>query len=373
MTFTSTTFPCGTSKKNRYAVVIAGGAGERFWPASRIERPKHLWDITGSGACLLEQSFRRLSRIVPEENILIVTNKEQVEGIKKYCPFISENRIFAEPEGRDTLAAVATGALLAELLGGNEDAVVAVFPSDHVISDEESFKRTAERAFAVAERGNFLVTIGIKPTYPATGFGYIQAGLAFDGGGNARGFDVLKFHEKPSPDAAQRYLDAGNFYWNAGMFFWKISSIREAIRKNAPEFSSIFLKIEERLKRSEPYARVFAEFYPKLEKKSVDFAVMEKADNVKVVPAEFDWDDVGTWTAAGRHLPHDENGNAFRGNVFSESSSGNIVFDASGRTTAVFGAKDLIVVHTDKVTLICPKSEAERLKTFVRGLPAEYR
>lgn len=351
-------------------VLLAGGCGERFWPVSRLARPKHLWDITGTGSCLLEQSFRRLSRVVPEERILVVTNAEQREGILRHCPFISEKNLIVEPEGRDTLAAVGLGTLLSEHLCGTEEALVATLPSDHVIRDAEGFSRTVRRAFEIASIGNSLVTIGIRPTFPATGFGYIRSGAAF-----GSGFDVQKFHEKPGLETARSYLSAGGYYWNAGMFFWKASSFKAAVRRHAPDFFMTCEEMASRLRSGEELDSVLRELYPRIEKRSVDFALMEKASEAKVVPAEFDWDDVGTWTAAGRHLPVDASGNAHCGKAFAEESSGNIVFDATrgGRTTALFGAKDLIVVHTEDATLICPKSEAERLKGFVRGLPREYR
>ncbi len=352
---------------------MAGGAGERFWPVSRGVRPKHLWDITGTGTCLLEQSFRRIADVVPEENILIVTNREQIEGIRSVCPFIRRERLIAEPACRDTLAAVGLGALWAERLGGDETVSVAVFPSDHVIPDTENFVQTAKEAFFVAESGDFLVTIGIRPTRPSTAFGYIQAGGAFSCG-NAFGFDVEKFHEKPAFETALRYLSQGNFYWNAGMFFWKSSSIKAAIRKNAPQVAETFRLIESRLKSNADLERTLAEFYPLIEKKSVDFAIMEKADNVKVVPAKFAWDDVGTWAAAERHLPRGDGKNAFRGgSVFAEKAEGNVVFDVSGRTTALFGVRDLIVVHTADATLVCAKECAENLKSLVKKLPPNLR
>lgn len=357
----------------RYAAIIAGGAGERFWPMSRIARPKHLCDITGAGTCLLEQTFRRLEKCVPAENIFVVTNREQVAGIREACPFIPAERIVAEPQGRDTLAAVALCALCAEnFAGGNADALVAVIPSDHVIRDTENFARTADKAFAVAESGDFLVTVGVVPVRPATGFGYIQAGTQFSAG-TPPAFDVEQFHEKPDEQTAKSYIARGNFFWNAGMFFWQTAAIRRAVAQHAPQCAEIFEKIRSALAAGTPLADALAAHYAQIEKKSIDFAVMEKARNVKVVPATFDWDDVGTWTAIERHFAADDCGNVCRGNVFADASRHNLIFDATGRATVLLGAENLIVVHTPDATLICDRAHAETLKALVRKLPPELR
>lgn len=356
----------------RFAVIMAGGAGERFWPVSRISKPKHLWDITNAGSCLLEQCFRRISKIIPPENILIITNKEQVNGIREACPFIREDRIIAEPFCRDTLAAVGTGAILAEHFAG-EDALVATFPSDHVILDEAAFTETVEDAFCAASQGDVLVTVGIRPTYPATGFGYIQAGAQTDGLAFPC-FTAEKFHEKPTLDKAQAYLAGGNFFWNAGMFFWKSSSVRKAITQHVPESASAFDALAQALNSGSAVPALLEQFYPQIEKKSIDFAVMEKADNIRVVPAKFDWDDVGTWPAAARHLPKDDSGNALAGTAFLKDASGNLVFDATAqRKTALFGVSGLVVVHTPDATLICTQERAEELKNLVKTLPPELR
>ncbi len=359
--------------RKRFGVIIAGGSGERFWPASRATRPKHLCDITGAGMCLLEQCFRRLSRLVPEENILVVTNRAQLAETRTACPFIPTDRIVCEPEGRDTLAAVALGAFCAERFSGERDVLVATFPADHLITDEANFVRTAETAFAAAEGGNVLVTIGIVPTFPATGYGYIQSGALFRTG-NPPCMNAEKFHEKPNETKAREYLAQGNFYWNAGMFFWKSSSLRTALERFAPDCAQAFRDVSELLNAGVSLEQALTENYPKIEKRSVDFGIMEKADNVKVVPAMFDWDDAGTWAAAERHFPKDGNGNIFRGNVFCEATNDCSVFDdGTGRTTVLLGTRDLIVVHENDATLICSRENVEKLKTLVKKLPEALR
>lgn len=372
----------------RFAAVIAGGAGERFWPISRIARPKHLCDITDAGASLLEQTFRRLENVVPAENIFVVTNREQIGEIRRVCPFIPAEKIIAEPARRDTLAAVGLSTLVAEFAvqkidgngsaDGNDDALVAVLPADQVIRDVAGFRKTAEKAFETAARGNFLVTVGIAPTRPATGFGYIRAGKEFvaenAGADEPKVFDAERFHEKPDAATAREYVAHGAFFWNTGMFFGKASSLRGAIARFAPGCAAVFEKIRAAVAAGTPPADALAENYPQLEKKSFDFAVMEKADNVKVVPAAFDWDDVGTWTALERHFAADADGNVFRGSVFAENSQKNLVFDATrSRATVLLGAENLIVVHTADATLICDREHAEMLKALVRKLPDALR
>lgn len=358
----------------RTAIIMAGGSGERFWPESRRSRPKHLCDITEAGACLLEQSLRRISRVVDPENIFIITNQEQVSEIRAACPSMEASRIIAEPCRRDTLAAVGLAALCAELSSGKEDSSIVILPADHVIKDTEGFATTVRRAFSAAESGNHLVTIGIKPTYPATGYGYIRSSGEPDGND---AISVEKFHEKPQLETAKNYFAQSGFYWNAGMFFWKTSSIKKALREHVPACAEVFEEIARECRAGTPLAQVLAMHYSRIEKKSVDFALMEKAKNVKVVPAQFDWDDVGTWSAIGRHFEQDADGNVFRGNVFHEDARGNIVVshdeDNASHAIALFGAENLIVVRTRDATLICSRDRADELKKLVGKLPETLR
>lgn len=350
----------------RFAVIMAGGTGERFWPLSRKSRPKHLWNITGEKSCLLSQTFKRVSLLVPQKNIFIITNKEQIEGIKEFAPEIPLKNIITEPCGRDTAAAIVLAATI--IKSKNENASFAVFPADHIICDKPAFSEIMLSAFEVAEGGDRLVTVGLVPTFPATGYGYIKRGKKFETS-LGKYYKASKFFEKPNLARATKYLKSGDFYWNAGIFVWKLSSILAAIEKNIPDTFKVFDKIYANLKKNSNPARAIGKQYEKLEKISIDFAVMEKAKNVYVVPATFDWDDVGSWRAIERHCCADINNIVEIGEVYSKDSKNCVVLDKSERATALVGVEDLIVIHAKDATLICKKDCSESLKDLVKTLP----
>lgn len=358
------------AKMKRYAMIMAGGAGERFWPLSRIKKPKHLWNVTGADACLLELTLKRVSKLVDFKNIFIVSNAEQCEAILEVCPTLSHEQLVAEPLCRDTTAAIALGSILVEKLSGGDDASFAVFPSDHLISDDEAFVHSLNEAFGAAEKTSGLLTIGIKPTFPATGYGYIQKGKKLDG---FECFKVNRFFEKPNAERAESYVASGQFYWNAGIFVWKNSAIQQQLRENAFAESKVFEDMRKSILDGCNVEDALAEFYPKIEKISIDFSVMEKAKNAWVVPAGFGWDDVGSWSAIERHYQKDLKGNIAVGEFFEKDANNCVVFDVAGRATAIVGVSDLIVVHSKDATLICRKHCAEDLKTLVRQLPQKFR
>ena len=354
----------------RYAIIMAGGAGERFWPLSRKTKPKHLWNVTGAKKCLLSMTYSRACGVVNPENIFVITNAEQVEAITATCPEISRKQIIVEPAGRDTTAAIGFSAVTVKRICGGEESSFAVFPSDHVVADENAFARTLGLAFEVAEGGDRLVTIGIKPTFPATGYGYIKRGEIFDSDLGTY-YKVARFFEKPNLARATEYVESGDFYWNAGIFVWKTSSILSALEKNVPQTFSILKKIE--TAEATELTKIVAELYPQIEKISIDFSVMEHADNAWTVPSRFDWDDVGSWAAVERHCAKDCNGNVTIGEVFAKDAKNCVVFDSAKRATALLGVEGLVVVHAPDATLICKKEYAEKLKELVRVLPDTYR
>lgn len=356
----------------RYAVIMAGGAGERFWPLSRVKRPKHLWNISGGKKCLLEMTFERVAKLVGAKNVFVITNGEQIAGIKKYCPLIPSKNLVAEPIGRDTTAAIGLAAAIVGRAAQGEKSSFAVFPSDHVICDDKGFCKTINLAFDIAEGGDSLVTVGIEPSYPATGFGYIERGAAFSEKGE-KYFKIKRFREKPKLSDAKRFVESGKFYWNAGMFVWQTSSILRALKANVPATAKIFEKISKSLKNGESLKKTLSENYPKIEKISIDFSVMEKAKNSFVVPSMFDWDDVGSWNAVERHGKLDENRNFSVGEFYSEAAENCTIFDVSGRATVLMGVENLVVVHTPDATLVCSKDSAEALKNVVKTLPKKYR
>ncbi len=331
-----------------------------------------MWNVFGGRGCLLSQTFRRISKIVPPGNILVITNGEQTRGIAKYAPEIPRRNVIAEPCGRDTSAAILLAATAIKCR--NENASFAVFPSDHIVKNSGGFSKTMRAAFEIAEGGDRLVTVGISPSFPATGYGYIKRGKKAE---NKSGvyYKAAGFFEKPGIARAKAFVKSGSFYWNAGIFAWKTESILKAAKKYIPDSHKIFEKIRSEMKKGASLDDACSAHYGDLKKISIDFAVMEKAENVYVVPASFDWDDAGSWNALERHLKADENGIvcAGRGKTFSKNSANCTVFDAGGRSTAIVGARDLIVVHTKDATLICKKDCAESFKDLVGKLPKKLR
>lgn len=354
----------------RFVVIMAGGKGERFWPQSRLTRPKQLLPIVGDKT-MLTQTVERLPGLVPYENILVITNREQRAAVREVCPMLPAENIVAEPVGRDTAAAVG----LAALLVGRRDpgATLAMLPADHVIHDATGFCDVLAAAFEAAEAAPRLVTLGIGPTEPATGYGYIQKGAVV---ASARGRDVFgvkRFVEKPNLDTARGYLASGDYLWNAGMFVWSVAAIRAAISRFVPELASGLATIEADLTAGRLLDDTLAAHFPTLKKISVDYAVMEKADNVVTLAATFDWDDVGAWPAIVKHLPADAAGNVVRGAGLVQGGAGNLVVTNSEHLVAVVGVEDLIVVHTPDATLVCPKSRAQEIKDVVKKLGDDAR
>ncbi|MGH8021794.1 MAG: mannose-1-phosphate guanylyltransferase [Opitutaceae bacterium] len=355
---------------HRFVVIMAGGKGERFWPQSRLTRPKQLLPIVGETP-MLTQTVERLPGLVPYENILVITNREQRDSVLECCPMLPPENVVAEPVGRDTAAAVGLAALLVGRR--NPKATLAMLPADHVIHDIKGFCAVLEAAFEAAEAASRLVTLGIGPAEPATGYGYIQKGEVVAQVKGREVWKVKRFVEKPDLEAARSYLASGEFLWNAGMFVWTASSIRGAISQHAPELASGLEAIEKDLAAGKDMDEALASHFPGLKKISVDFAVMEKADNVVTLAATFDWDDVGAWPAIVKHLPADANANVVRGAGLVHEGAGNLVVSTKDHLLAVVGTEDLIVVHTDDATLVVPKSRAQDIKEVVKQLGSDPR
>ena len=356
------------SEPNRFVVIMAGGRGERFWPASRLARPKHLLPIVGDKP-MLAQTLDRLEGLVPPERVLIITNAEQREACLEVCPQLPPENIVAEPVGRDTAAAVG----LATVLVGQRDAnaTFAMLPADAVIHDHAAFRAVAAAAFSAAEAEDALVTVGIPPTFPATGYGYIQRGASVGAQAGHPVFEVVEFKEKPDAATAESYLASGDYSWNAGMFFWRVPVIAACFAEFTPGLWQALGAIREGLDAGEDLAGLLETHYPALEKISVDYAIMENARTVRTVPATFDWDDVGEWPAIARHFPADGNGNVVKGTAELAKASGNIVVAEPGHVVALVGVDDLIVVQTPDATLICPRDRAQDIKAAVRSLGAQ--
>lgn len=347
--------------KNKYVVIMAGGRGERFWPKSRLKKPKHLISIVGKES-MLTQTLKRLESIVPCENIFIITNKEQYQAVIENCPSLSEDQIIAEPMGRDTAAAVGLAKVLVKQRDPN--AVFAILPADHVINDVENLKKCLDVAFDSAIANDVLVTLGIPPSFPSTAYGYIKKGLSHDNGF----YVVNEFVEKPNLETAKIYLESGDYYWNAGMFVWSVSSIERALTLHCPDLSEKLFILEKQLSAKECLVSCLDVLYPQLPKISIDYALLEKAENVVTIPSTFDWDDVGEWPAVARHNTVDSDNNVICGESTLYQSTNNIVVNEEGHLTALVGVDNLIVVQTKDVTLICHKDKSQDIKQLLNQI-----
>lgn len=354
---------------NRYVVIMAGGRGERFWPESRLARPKQLLPIVGDKA-MLSQTVERLKGLVPVSSVFVITNAEQRPAVLEVCPELDPDKVIGEPVGRDTTAAVG----LATILVQREDpeAVFAMLPADAVIQDQAGFRKTLETAFAAAASEPVLATIGIAARYPATGYGYIERGELLGSYGGGAVYKVRRFVEKPDKETAETYLQAGGFFWNAGMFIWSVPVIRAELERSAPEHWRTLGRIDQGLAEGIALDELLARHYPEMEKISIDYAVIEKAGRVVMVASCFDWDDVGEWSALERHYEADASGNVIRGTAVLEDASRNIVYSRDpGHCVALLGVDDLVVVRTADATLVCHKDQAQAVKKLVQKVGAE--
>ncbi len=351
----------------RYIVIMAGGGGERFWPQSRLRRPKHLLPIAGDKP-MLAQTLGRLEGFVPPDNIFIITNQVQREAVLEVCPRVPPEQVVAEPLRRDTAAAAGLAMLLVQQRA--PEAAFAILPADHVIRAEETYREGLGTAFAVAEApgSKALVTIGVPPAYPATGYGYIHKAEAVPGYEPRAVHKVRRFVEKPDRATAEKYLARGEYYWNAGMFVWKAETIAGELKEHCPKLYGSLEKMKAGLAAGTGLEKLLETHYPGLEKTSIDYAVMEKSRHVYVVEAAFDWDDAGEWPAVARHQEADGQGNVTRGRAVVQDGKGNIIISSPGHLTALIGADDLIVVRTEDATLVCPKKKAQDIKKLVARL-----
>ena len=350
-----------------YALILAGGSGERFWPLSRRARPKQLLRLV-SNKTLLEETLARLDGLIPAERILILTNTEQEGAVRKLLGDFPNENIVAEPAKRDTAAAVALGT--GWVAARDHAAIMLVLPADHVITNRAAFQETLALAADAAEETSELVTIGIKPTWACPGFGYIEQGKPVHlrkRPDNDAIHRVLRFREKPNLDLAEPFLRKGNFRWNAGMFVWSVPTVLREFNRHAPELVDFISQI----RATGNFENALRERFSKLQRISFDYAIMEKADRVLVVEASFDWDDIGSWRGVANYFDKDKHGNAANRAITALDSSNNIVFEEDGTSVALLGVHDLIVVRTPDALLICHRHEAERIKDLVGKVPPE--
>jgi mannose-1-phosphate guanylyltransferase len=368
-----------TSTKDRFIIIMAGGRGERFWPVSRETRPKQLIRLLGERS-FLQDAVERVLPLAPIKNILVITNAAQAPEVRKQLPKLPRENVIAEPMGRDTTAAVTLGAALVG--ARSTTGVMAVLPADHVIPDHRKFQQVLSDAFDLASRGQAIVTIGIKPRDPNTGYGYIRVGEPLPPPQGVKRYKTVfhraeQFVEKPNLDKALEYLNSGKYRWNGGMFVWSFVTITEGLQKHQPEMHAACQRWFKAASKPAKLDKVLAAEYPGLPKISIDFSLMEHAHNVVVADGDFEWDDLGSWTALARHIKADPEGNCAVADFLHVDGARNIIFDARSRERrtpiAVVGLRDSILVQTDDAVLLAHKSQAQKVKELVKRLAEDSR
>jgi len=349
--------------EHAYAVIMAGGRGERFWPLSTLKRPKQLLSLVDDTP-LLTQAVERIRPLLAPDRIFVITSASLVEATRAVVPELPAENVIGEPCGRDTAAAIAVGAGLVKRR--DPGAAFCVLTADHVIRDLDLFRETLSEGLKLASRKDVLITIGIKPTYPSTGFGYIETGASAGTAGRIRFLEGKRFLEKPDAATAARFIEAGRYYWNAGMFIWSVRTIESAMAAHRPALAPLIAKVAGAA-GEQGVTRVMESVYPTLEKISVDYAIMEKASNIVTAEGLFRWDDVGSWPALAGVFDADASGNIVIGQCEHVDSAGNIVYSKE-RLTALLGVKDMIVVQAGGATLVCARDRAQDLKKIVQRL-----
>lgn len=347
--------------EHAYAVILAGGYGERFWPASTMARPKQLLSLLGDRT-MLEMAVDRLEGLIPAERVLVLTSADLVDATIACSPDLLAGNVIGEPVRRDTAAAVALAGAVVK--ARDPKGVFCIVTADHVMGDLDLYRKTLREGLELAAANDVLVTIGITPTAPSTAFGYVEATEPVEAAGDIAFRRVSRFVEKPDLETAQSYVDSGDFSWNSGMFVWSVASLQAAFRAHTPPLADLIDELAPSVD-SPAFASELARLFEPLEKISIDYALMEKADNIVMAEGRFKWDDVGSWPEVGAHLPTDDDGNSMSGSVEVLESKNNIVVSADGHLTALIGVDDLIVVHTEGATLVCPKDKAQDVKRMV--------
>lgn len=348
------------SSKHNYVAIMAGGIGSRFWPMSRTAFPKQFLDILNTGKTLIQQTYERYKKLVPEENIYIITSSEYIPIVKKQLPQIAEENILGEPSRKNTAPCVAY--ISFKLLKKDPNANLVVAPADHLVTETTEFIKTSKKALDFVNHINAFVTLGIKPTHPNTGYGYIQHDTT------AAAPDIYKvktFTEKPSEELAKTFIASGDFLWNAGIFIWKVKNIITAFEKYLPEMYEVFAAEKEKFNTKDEKEAI-EQIYPQCTNISIDFGIMEKADNVYSIPASFGWSDLGTWNSAWDNMERDYLGNAVAGkNVMIMDATKCMVHVEDGKLMVLQGLDDFIVVDTKDALLICKKEKEQEIKDFV--------
>ncbi len=355
-------------RNNFYAVVMAGGKGERFWPQSRTSNPKPLLRLVGD-LTLIEQTVERLRSVALPENIFIITNRDYVPPMKSLLSDIPQENIIGEPVGKDTAPCIAMAAAVVSARSALKNPVMGIFPADHVIKDVEAFAKVIKDSADFAEKGK-IVTIGLNPTYPSTGYGYIRCGNNLPANSETRFYKGLGFTEKPDHETARNFLADGSYKWNLGIFLWSVPTLMDAFKKFAPELEAAAENIKKSVKTGKFDETVETE-YSKLERNSIDYAVMEKITNLVVAECSFSWDDVGSWTALKNQIRPSENNNIVRGLHSGLNTSDCIIVGDNNHLISTIDVDDMIIVHTDDVTLVCRTHSAQRLKELLKQMSSD--
>lgn len=345
---------------------MAGGVGSRFWPISTQDFPKQFHDMLGTGDTLIQKTFHRLADLIPKENIFILTNERYNDLVLEQLPEVEQRQVVLEPAMRNTAPCILYASL--KIQKENPDAVMIVAPSDHWIEDEKTFSKNVQQAFDYCENNDALMTLGIQPTFPNTGYGYIE----FDKSSAEAIKTVNQFREKPDYETAKSFISQGNFLWNAGIFMWSAKSVIKAFQNNQPELFKLF-ESGIPLYNTEFENEFIKENYPNAENVSVDYAIMEKSANVHVIAAEFDWNDLGTWGSLYDKLDKDESGNAVvNARTLAEDASGNMIRTKKDKIVVIDGLQDYIVVDKEEVLLIFPKSKEQDIKMTLQQVKDKF-
>ena len=352
--------------KNHYCVIMAGGAGERFWPVSKGNNPKQFIDILGSGSTLIQQTYQRLSRLFLPENILVVINEQYLPAVNEQLPQIPKENILCEPARRNTAPCIAYACH--KIAAQHSDAVVLVAPSDHVILNETEFIDTLQVALDAASQQEWLLTLGIHPSRPETGYGYIKFREGKPYPQDTRVQKVNTFTEKPSLEIAQQFLKSGDYLWNSGIFIWSSAAIIHALEKYLTDINDLFKP------QTIPYntpqeQEAIQQAYFKCRSMSIDYGVMEKADNVYVLKSDFGWSDLGTWGSLFAFLPKNEENNAITGaNVLMYDSTNNLIKMPNEKLVVLQGLDGYVAVENDNILLVCKKDEEKRLRDIINDI-----
>ena len=353
---------------NNYCIIMAGGIGSRFWPLSKDNYPKQFLDILGTGKSFIQSTYERFSPVIPDENFLVVTNKAYKQLVLEHLPMLHPDQVLCEPARRNTAPCIAYAAY--HIQSRCKEANIVVTPADHLVTNEAEFQRIIRLGFDfLANKQNALMTIGIKPSRPETGYGYIQCGSRRDevGSRNEEVVKVEMFKEKPDYETAVKFVSEGNYLWNSGIFLWTLDGIMQAFKQYLPEMVEVFEKGNNDFGTANEQAFIDAHFIesPNI---SIDYGVMEKSPNTFTIPADFGWSDIGTWGSLFTHAKKDENGNAKRGKVVSVDNKNTIINIEEGTEAVVEGLEDYLVAFRDHSLLVCKLHDEQQIKVWIEGL-----